>query len=86
MQIEITDYGPGILLEQQAQIFDRFARQVIQTMPVHRPVGDLKPTLPRAGRRTRRALTVTSPVHADPGASWHAPPSPAGRRGEPIDD
>jgi len=66
MQIEITDYGPGIPLEQQAQIFDRFARQV--TDDAGTPAGwglglyFARALVEEQGGR----LTVTSPVHADP--------------------
>lgn len=87
VQIDITDYGPGIPPAQQAQIFDRFNRQV--TDDAGTPAGwGLGLYFARAlvdGQGGR--LTVTSPVHADPeypGTRFTVTLPVA--EGEPIDD
>ncbi len=66
VHVDITDYGPGIPPDRQAQIFERFARQV--TDDAGTPAGwglglyFARALVEEQGGR----LTVMSPVHADP--------------------
>lgn len=66
VQIDITDYGPGIPPARQTQIFDRFSRQV--TDDASTPAGwGLGLYFARALVDGQGGcLSVASPVHADP--------------------
>ena len=87
VHVDITDYGPGIPPDRQAQIFERFARQV--TDDAGTPAGwglglyFARALVEEQGGR----LTVMSPVHADlehPGTRFTISLPVAEE--EPIDD